>query len=310
MAEAVRLNSIPLDQSFIDLRLSRLVNAMPSTDYPTPKDIPSPAVFKPPDFRSSVSQSEHSPRTSWPPKRTTTTSLCHRIAPAFDNDSLPQPEKLINGRSEQVTRSIDRVTPVRFVRMKTQTGTHFGRKDEYIRVCAEHKRQGTILSKSFKRIVMTISSEGGLHNKKARGKEKELKKNGNDEKNENIKSSNAAGRLISSTDESSPDNKERDQVEGLKSLSSIPTFMPLNSQGTADFCPSVCLQLLRCQLKWHSHNEDGKKKATCHPPSVTHGALLLLTRILRHMDVHLIFKAWRCRTHFDSSIQKPIPETR
>ena len=104
---------------------------------------------------------------------------------------------------------------------------------------------------------MAISTKGGLHNKKARGKEKDLK-NGNGEKNEDIKSYNVAGRQSCSIDEPSPDNKERDQVEGFKLLSNIPTFMWLISQETADFCLSVCIKLLQYQLKWYSRNEDSK----------------------------------------------------
>jgi len=110
MAEAVRLKSIPLDLSSTEWKLSRLSYAMPSTGYSTPKEFPSPAVFKPPDYYSHISMLKKSP----------TTSLRQRIAPAFANDSRTQREKLINGRFKKVASlPIGKMTPVRFVRVKT-----------------------------------------------------------------------------------------------------------------------------------------------------------------------------------------------
>jgi len=75
------------------------------------------------------------------------------------------------------------------------------------------------------------------------------------------------------------DSKRMDENEAFKGFSNIPTFMPLITQDTAEFCLSICLQLLRCQLKYR--DDSGKKKIFFLRPTVTHGVLLLLTRILR-----------------------------
>ena len=68
MAEAVRVIPIPLDLSIIEWQTSKIANAIPATDYPTPKDVPSLAVFKIPDLYSNVSHSINSPHNGCPPK--------------------------------------------------------------------------------------------------------------------------------------------------------------------------------------------------------------------------------------------------
>jgi len=154
------------------------------------------------------------------------------------------------------------------------------RRGEYARVCAEHRKQRMVLTKTSKRISMTLSCKGGRSNNKLKGKESEVDTTVNEQKVEDRKLGLTANQENKRTEEKIVDSKT-DQVDPQKQLSNIPTFMPLITQDIAELLLSICLQFLRSQLKWLGRDDSCKKKTNFLPPTVTHGILLLLTRILR-----------------------------
>lgn len=92
-----------------------------------------------------------------------------------------------------------------------------GSGGDYACVCPEHKKEGTILSKTSKTIFIAISCEGVLYDKKVSAKGKDYRKRANDKKNDNIKSSNNSAQQ-NSTHVSSALTKERDQSGNFKSI--------------------------------------------------------------------------------------------
>ena len=65
MVKADKVAPIPLDLSIKEWQPIKIMNIMPSTDFPIPKNVPLPAIVKPHDPNSYDFYSTNSIRTSW-----------------------------------------------------------------------------------------------------------------------------------------------------------------------------------------------------------------------------------------------------
>ena len=86
MADANKVTPIPLDLSIKDWQRTKIENAMPSTDHSIPKNVPSPAIVKPPDPNSNIFHSTNSICTRCQANKSPATiQLQQRIALVFAN---------------------------------------------------------------------------------------------------------------------------------------------------------------------------------------------------------------------------------
>jgi hypothetical protein len=141
------------------------------------------------------------------------------------------------------------------------------RRNDYSKVCSEHKKQRILLSKYSKRLFVGSNDKVMGSSKKKRAR---LKNDQNVNKDE-------MGETDSSNDGMEIDN----------SGSPFPMFLPLMTADSAELCAVACVHLLRGKQRRNSEEFTNRSGL---PSDIVHAALLLLTSVSRsHRIASLLF---------------------
>ena len=146
---------------------------------------------------------------------------------------------------------------------------------EFSRLCAEHKKDTEVLSKAAK-IIFHAVNENPIPIKKEKGQD--------EDKSALAQKDGEKCPTLHLNDVKEANSCQRDNKSNV-ALPSIPTLLPLMTQGSTDASVTICLQLLRYQQKRHENLEESKKPNFHIPADVVHATLLLLTRLLRSHKV-------------------------
>eukprot|EP00804_Cyclotella_cryptica_P030429 CCRYP_008520-RB/>CCRYP_008520-RB protein AED:0.03 eAED:0.03 QI:213/1/1/1/1/1/14/495/4469 len=150
--------------------------------------------------------------------------------------------------------------------------TKMGKKGEFAKVMAEHKKQTAAMVKSTKHVFSLLYKEGNpSHAKKKKGKFAESTKQ---------RSTNQAGGSATTAQENS-ENKEQAQHTALPPL---PTLFPLIHFEDAEASMRLCLQLLGLRSARKLLDPQQLEKA-CPPPTIAHATLSLLVRVLHFQKI-------------------------
>jgi hypothetical protein len=150
------------------------------------------------------------------------------------------------------------------------SGTKTGKKGDFSKVMAEHKKQTAALAKHTKHVFTVLNRDA---NSPLAKKKRE-------------KTSDATKQQDVDQNDSSKENPNPNKKEARQSLTipPLPTLLPLLHSSHAEASMRLCLQLLGLRSARKGLDADQLEKV-CPPPNIVHAILSLLVRVLHSQKI-------------------------
>lgn len=151
------------------------------------------------------------------------------------------------------------------------SGAKAGKKGEFSKVMAEHKKQTAALAKHTKHVFTVLNRDANSSaTKKKRGKSSDA--------------TNHQEQQDANQNESSKENPNKKEAQQSLSIPTLPTLLPLLHSSDAEASMRLCLQLLGLRSARKILDADQLEKV-CPPPNIVHAILSLLVRVLHSSKI-------------------------